>query len=135
MASYYNVLRKCRKWYRKLALSLIIDCSITNSWILHNKKFPEKKLTMREFRESICKDLLSKECERPRTPKRIHSLTENGENKRRKCKGCYQQLRRTMGSREADNKTKKVITFCEECEGKPAYCLSCFNECHSKLEK
>ncbi|CAH2009050.1 unnamed protein product [Acanthoscelides obtectus] len=48
--------------------------------------------------------------ERPRTPKRYHTLTvgETENKMRRKCVGCYKLLRRTMNSREADKKMMSV---------------------------
>lgn len=62
----------------------------------------------------------------PRTPKRIHNLlTEVDKKWRRKCGGCYATLCKTMKSREADNKVKMVNTYCNECSGKPEFCLPC----------
>lgn len=137
MASYQSPLRKCLKWYKKIAVELIFNSAIVNAWVIFNHQHPTSKLTILQFREKLAKYFY--QCgreelqpERPRTPKRYHTLTvgEPENKKRRKCVGCYQLLRRTMNSREADKKVKKVYTHCEECAGKPAYCLGCFNEAH-----
>lgn len=136
MASYQSPVRKGLKWYRKVATELLFGTAITNSWILYNKTFPTNRIPILEFRQRVIQSLVApvEQPPRPRTPKRIHTLTELGPaaKKRRKCIGCYKILRATMSSREADNKAKKVYTFCEECNGKPAYCLKCFNENHAK---
>ncbi|CAH1986831.1 unnamed protein product [Acanthoscelides obtectus] len=104
---------------------------------MFNHQHATSKLPIFRFREKLAKYFY--QCgreelqqERPRTPKRYHTLTvgETENKKRRKCVGCYKLLRRTMNSREADKKVKKVYTHCEECAGKPAYCSVCFNEAH-----
>ncbi|KAG5880915.1 hypothetical protein JTB14_036420 [Gonioctena quinquepunctata] len=137
MYSYQNVLRKGMKWYRQVALDTIFGAAVTNAWILHDAKFTKKQLSILDFKNMVCKGLFEHYCEseipRPRTPKRIHTLTEGGPDarKRRECKGCYQILRKSMGSRAADNKVKKVYTCCMECDGNPGYCLPCFNQVHA----
>lgn len=130
MASYQSPLRKGVKWYRKVATELILGTAVVNSWILYNIKFPNNRMTILDFRFNLAKAMATLQPPRPRTPKRIHTLVQAGDKKRRKCVGCYKTLRNAMSSREADNKVKKVITFCEECENKPAYCLPCFNAAH-----
>lgn len=136
MASYQSPVRKGLKWYRKVATELLFGTAIINSWILYNKTFTTNRIAILDFRQHIIQSLVvsADQPPRPRTPKRIHTLTELGPaaKKRRKCVGCYKILRATMSSREADNKVKKVYTFCAECEEKPAYCLKCFNDCHAK---
>ncbi|CAH2001317.1 unnamed protein product [Acanthoscelides obtectus] len=81
---------------------------------MFNHQHPTSKLTIFQFREKLAKYFY--QCgreelqqERPRTPKRYHTLTvgETENKKRRKCVGCNKLLRRTMNSREADKKVKK----------------------------
>ncbi|KAI4455614.1 piggybac transposable element-derived protein 4 [Holotrichia oblita] len=133
MSSYQSPLRKGVKWYRKVAVELLFGTAVINSWILYNSKFPNNRMPILNFRDNLIKALVSSTPSRPRTSKRIHTLAESGpENKkRRKCSGCYKNLRKEFSSRVADNKVKKVYTFCIECEGQPAYCLKCFNESHN----
>ncbi|KAG5871080.1 hypothetical protein JTB14_008972 [Gonioctena quinquepunctata] len=82
MSSYQNVLRKGMKWYRKVAREIIFGAAMTNAWILHNAKFTKKQLSIHDFKDMVCKGLFEHSCEseiqRPRTPKRIHTLTEGG---------------------------------------------------------
>ncbi|KAG5867578.1 hypothetical protein JTB14_033258 [Gonioctena quinquepunctata] len=136
MSSYQNVLRKGMKWYRKVAMEIIFGAAMTNAWIPHNAKFTEKQLSILDFKDMVCKGLFEHSCEseipRPRTPKRIHTITEGGPGakKRRKCKGCYQILRKSMESRAAD-KVKEVYTFCMECDGNSGYCPPFFNQAHA----
>lgn len=137
MAAYQSPLRKGCKWYRKVAAEILFGSALTNSWIIHNTLFPDKKLSILDFRVSICKSFAEGETEvpRPRTPKRIHTLIQSGpENKKRKkCTGCYKNLRQTMTSREADKKVKRVYTFCADCAGNPGFCLTCFNSAHEAM--
>lgn len=49
-------------------------------------------------------------------------------DKKKKCTGCYEKLRESMSSRLADNKVKKIKTFCAKCS--KAYCLKCYNLKH-----
>lgn len=138
MSSYQSPLRKGLKWYRKVAAELLFGAAITNAWLIYNNKFPDAKMSILDFRTQICKAFAEdNEVPRPRTPKRIHTLTESGPDnkKRKKCKGCYQLLRQTMSSREADNKVKKVYTYCAECENNPGFCLRCFNIYHEQFNK
>lgn len=53
-----------------------------------------------------------------------------GSKPRKKCRECYKKLRLTMSSKEADNKVRKVITYCNDCKNKPGMCLNCFNSFH-----
>lgn len=65
-------------------------------------------------------------------PVRMHTFTiEKLKNRsRKKCLNCYRLLRRDMNSREASKRVKKVLSYCKDCDGQPAYCLSCFNSVH-----
>lgn len=47
------------------------------------------------------------------------------EDKRRRCTGCYNNLRLTLSSIEAGKKVKKVPTICRQCN--KHLCLPCFN--------
>ena len=47
--SYYSPLRKSRKWYRKLALEMIVGISVTNAQILHNKYCSAKQVCLKNL--------------------------------------------------------------------------------------
>nr|CAH7746886.1 unnamed protein product [Callosobruchus chinensis] len=97
---------------------------------------------MLQFRQQLAFSLTETKTENNastiQAPKRIHTLeteTGLGKKRRRNCVGCYQKLRATLSSREADKKVQKVTTYCADCAKKPAMCLSCFNEKHSNLPR
>ncbi|KAG5882253.1 hypothetical protein JTB14_014950 [Gonioctena quinquepunctata] len=93
MSSYQNVLRKGMKWYRKVEMEIIFGAAMTNTWILHNAKFTKKQLSILDFKDMVCKGLFEHSCEseipRPRTPKRIHTLTEGGPDAKKGANGSF----------------------------------------------
>lgn len=140
MSSYHSVLRKGVKWYRKLAFELLFGVAVVNAWVIYNSISGERKLSITNFRTMLAKALAQKENEdhhatENRQKKRLaHTFIKPegaGRKKRKMCKGCYKTLRETMSSKEADKKVRRVISFCNECEGEPGFCLPCFNSFHS----
>lgn len=53
---------------------------------------------------------------------------ESGRQVRRRCFGCYRNMRKGFSVEAAARKTKQVGTACSSC--KRAFCLTCFNEFH-----
>lgn len=51
-----------------------------------------------------------------------HTLEKRGQ--RKICVGCYRKLRETFNSRDAQKKSKKIKSFCVQCER--GYCVQCF---------
>lgn len=111
---------------------------MVNSWIIYNI-VSDTKLGIMEFRTQLAKDLVTEQAEDlpqqvpSSSRKRQHTFIKPegpGRKKRKPCTGCYQTLRATMSSREADKKVRRVISYCDECPNKPGYCLQCFNEKH-----
>lgn len=140
MASNYYALSKGLKWYRKVVLELIFGSSMINAWLLYNSKH-QGNMSILTFKELVAKSLTIGTGDidqgmslTVRTLKRIHTLqTDPDKTKRKRCSGCYKTLRKHMVSQVAVGKTKKVRTYCEDCEGRPPLCLSCFNNSHEKL--
>jgi hypothetical protein len=138
MSSYYTTLRKSLKWYKKVALELLTGTTLVNSWVVY-EKLTNTKMPMLKFRELIARSLMGVDVPQrqtltPPSKKRPHALGKSegeGKKKRRRCKGCYEKIRRSSSSREADRKTKTVNTFCKDCPGQPFYCLTCFSEKHT----
>lgn len=135
MSSYFTVLRKSLKWYRKVCFELLFGTCVVNAWVVYNAT-TGSKVSMLEFRERLVRALgntLTSEFEE-KTPKRkTHTFIKpegKGRKPRKRCVGCYQKLRETMDSRTADKKTRKVISYCNDCDGQPGYCLQCFNNIH-----
>ncbi|XP_064090806.1 piggyBac transposable element-derived protein 4-like [Macrobrachium nipponense] len=143
MSSYYSPLKKSRKWYRKVALEFIAGTSIVNAWVLYNKYFAVKKMSLRAFKESIVlfyTSSIMKEKNKPGkssmniSGKSSHCLKEAEGQKRKtrkRCRGCYEMLAANEGSKVAKIKSRKVSTYCDSCDGTPYLCLSCFNLKHN----
>lgn len=143
LKSYQTTDRKGIKWYRKVAIDALTNIAVVNAFIVHSKlqtERGEKKLSVVKFREALARALVqqspSSRCEtrsldpsRHRMLKRDAPVSQFG----RRCQGCYQKSRKSMSSRAADRSVKKVLTYCNECEGSPSLCCECFVERHRKL--
>uniref|UniRef100_T1I3L1 DDE_Tnp_1_7 domain-containing protein n=1 Tax=Rhodnius prolixus TaxID=13249 RepID=T1I3L1_RHOPR len=134
MSSYSTVLRKGTKWYRKLAFELLFGTSLVNAWVLYNTISINTKIGITEFRRILTHSLAENKLEdKSPSNKRAHTFIKPegpGRKKRKACVGCYKLLCETMSSREADKQVRRIISFCQECEGQPGYCLNCFNLNH-----
>ena len=138
MSSYHTVIRKSMKWYRKVIFEILLGTSVVNAWILYNM-ISETKLGITEFRRELAENLIEDKSETATNygqppKKRAHTLKKPegpGRKRRKNCKGCYQELRKTLSSKEADKRVRKVISYCNDCPGMPGYCLNCFNLYHS----
>ncbi|CAK1592152.1 unnamed protein product [Parnassius mnemosyne] len=60
MASYASALRRCTKWYRKLAIEFIWGTSLVNAYFLYNECSRNKKITITEFREKVIEGMIDK---------------------------------------------------------------------------
>ncbi|KAH9634428.1 hypothetical protein HF086_008262 [Spodoptera exigua] len=136
LASYSTPLRKSVKWYKKLAINLLLNTTVINALILY-QSVTKKTIQIVDFRKEIVQQFCQTESEEYRlreVPKRLkHQLSKkDGKSKstRRLCSGCYKQNVILMGRQYARNKTKKVNTFCETCPCKPFMCFDCFNRLH-----
>lgn len=140
MSSYYSTLKKGLKWYRKVMMELIFGTALINAWIVYNLK-NETKMTKLQFTERIIEKFTKVPLKiNPGIPTTtIASTTTNSEedktghnfkkgDKKRNCSGCYDKLRETLSSKDAANKVKKVITYCNEC--KKTLCRECYNQKH-----
>ncbi|XP_030762222.1 uncharacterized protein LOC115887040 [Sitophilus oryzae] len=57
MSSYCSALRKIIKWYRKIAIELLLGTVVVNSHFLY-KEIHDNKMSITEFRENIVQGLL-----------------------------------------------------------------------------
>ncbi|KAL3281992.1 hypothetical protein HHI36_005195 [Cryptolaemus montrouzieri] len=123
MSTLYSIHRKCRIWYRKIALEFILGSATANGWLIYNKR-NEKSIPYSFFEELISKALAAVTLliERPMTPKKVHTLSDGSEEKTIWTR-CYKKLRAVMTSREADNKVKKICSHCKDCDGQLVMCL------------
>lgn len=94
---------------------------------------------MLRFRENIINHLIKPEpSPRTQTPaqpdkKKKHQLSKNEGSvraNRKRCVSCYQHIKEEKGTQTARKLAKRVITFCNTCEGNPPMCLPCFNKNH-----
>ncbi|CAK1584313.1 unnamed protein product [Parnassius mnemosyne] len=136
MTSYSSPLRKTVKWYKKLAIELVLNTALVNSWVMYceNKK---TDIELVQFRRQLVDYLTQTESgpeasnERPRRVKhKLQTKEATVRSTRRFCAQCYKTNVDTYGSKAAKNKTKKVSTFCSECDNEPHLCLPCFNRIH-----
>nr|XP_033342845.1 piggyBac transposable element-derived protein 4-like [Megalopta genalis] len=137
MSSYYNSLRRTIKWYRKLVIQLICGTCLVNTWYVHIK-WGSKRMKIFKFRGKIIDHLLMDVVNSPReiiTKNKNYFLSSYegpARKSRRRCKECYKRLANLRGNQYVMKTTKKVKTFCNNCEGKPALCLTCFKKLHKK---
>ncbi len=140
LTSYYSPMRKTKKWYRKLAIELITGTSVINASVLYNKYYAKNPTKLRHFRESLVFSLTKQQSEKLKpgracstiSGKRTHhSLSEkNGQKQktRKRCRGCYEKISLKEGFKIARNLSRRVSTFCAQCDGNPHLCIPCFTE-------
>lgn len=138
MTSYCTPLRKSVKWYKKLAIDLLLNTSVVNALILY-KTVTNDMIQIVDFRRKLLNVFCQKNEEvlKRKMPKRLkHTLVKRegtSRKSRRTCQQCYKQKSSIVGAKMAKNQAKKVVTYCSTCPNKPSLCLECFNEIHSKL--
>ncbi|KAI4472415.1 hypothetical protein M0802_016848 [Mischocyttarus mexicanus] len=138
MNAYSNPLRKSQKWYRKVAFELLLNTTVVNSYFLY-KNITKQKINITEFRKQLAVHLTSCDKEnippsrivrRSRKKHKIERKSGKVSEVRKYCKLCYNKNVRKDGRVIARRKTKRVVTFCNTCKGKPFLCLPCYNESH-----
>nr|CAI5869071.1 unnamed protein product [Callosobruchus analis] len=98
MSSYFSVLRKSLKWYRKVCFELIFGTSVVNAWVVYNDA-ASSKLSMLNFREKLARALSKTEkIQEERTTLKCKLRTfirpeGKGRKHRKRCTGCYRKLR------------------------------------------
>ncbi|CAF4947421.1 unnamed protein product [Pieris macdunnoughi] len=137
MGAYSSPLRKTVKWYKKLAVELLLNTAVVNAWVMYteNKK---SNISIVDFRRALIEYLIrpadSQERNLNQRPKRLKHELKRKEGKvrdtRRFCVKCYKDSVEEFGRIIAKNKCKKVSTYCMQCDGEPHYCLMCFNKIH-----
>lgn len=143
MTAYSTPLRKTVKWYKKLAIELILNTAVVNAMIMY-KETTKKQVSIVEYRKQLVRYLTcsvrSETANLPneiRPKRRKHELfkkTGPVRQTRRFCVSCYKRNVEIMSRKDAKNKTRKVPTCCLQCEGQPHYCLMCFNKEHRLIK-
>lgn len=144
MSAYSSPLRKTIKWYRKLAIELLLNTCVVNSLVLY-KQVTQKNISITDFRMKLVMYLVKcsddEYCTSPSNyvqKKPRHELKRKSGSMRsirRFCKLCYEKNSKQLGRTRAKNTTKKVATYCADCSDSPFLCLPCFNVTHRYANK
>lgn len=144
MIAYNSPLRKTLKWYRKLAIELLLNTCMVNSMILF-KQVTRKDIQISDFRMKValyltkCRDNDAEVSISPREsllrkPRHeLQAMPGKARTVRRFCKICYQKNSKKLGRIIAKSCSKKVVTYCKDCAGSPFLCLECFNTTHRNV--
>ncbi|CAH1980597.1 unnamed protein product [Acanthoscelides obtectus] len=138
MTAHQTPLRRTFKWYRKLAVEIILNTAMVNAWIMY-KETVNARISLLQFRKAVtyklCQaqdDGLAEQPDAEMIPKRKRQKHEMGKSdykKRRLCSRCYEKARAEKGWKEARELTRGRY-YCKGCNGEPFFCLSCFNKFH-----
>lgn len=117
MTAYQTPLRKTIKWYKKVAIDLILNTAMVNALILY-QSVTGKKISVLEFRKAIMKSFVvldnvdASSNQRSRRVKHELKKKEGPSSKtRRAFQHCYKNMVTTQGRLVAKNKTKKSTPF------------------------
>lgn len=129
------------KWYKKLAIDLLLNIAVVNALTLY-KSMTNKNIQIVDFRKELVVYLCQKntndqeeettmaeptlEAIKHKLIKKVGPVRLN----RRTCHQCYKDKTKVMGRMLAKNRSPKVATYCENCPNKPFLCLTCFNKTH-----
>lgn len=120
MSSYSSPLRKTVKWYRKLAIELVMNIAMVNAFVMY-RETTKKSMSIVEFRRLLVLYLTNTVNEEVvnKKPKRLKHELLKKEGKvrlsRRFCASCYKDCVKIWGSKIAKNKCPKVNTYCNQC--------------------
>lgn len=146
MITYSSPLRRTVKWYRKLAVELLLNTCIMNALVMY-KEVTRKNIKIPDFRMIIatyltkCRDseiegCISSRASLQRKPRHeIKKMPGKARTARRFYKICYEKNSKKLCKTTAKNCTKKVVTYCEDCTDSPFLCLECFNTIHRNMRE
>lgn len=136
LASYSTPLRKSIRWYKKIALDMLLNISLINAYVLY-QSVCKTKIKVTDFRIAVLKSFYANlqvdepDPSRPKRKKHVLVKLDGPSRKtRRNCGECYKTNVKNLGRLQARNKTKKVNTFCSVCPEKPILCHDCFFKIH-----
>ncbi|CAK1591721.1 unnamed protein product [Parnassius mnemosyne] len=154
LSSYYDLKRKSLAWYKKIALDILICASITNATLMYRKlhSTTNRKLrkTVLQMQQEIIREFLqlnnasdASAISLTNSPRPSTSLItiqhflykipwkEDNTIIRKRCHGCYEDLRKEGTNWEiAAKRVKRVDTECLQC--KKSFCLCGFQKNHNK---
>lgn len=135
MASYFSPLRRSIKWYHRVMFETILSTSVVNALVLYKEVTKEACMEMATFREQIVKSLVPMPLTNTNSQSSNsdkHVLVENknrdasNRKLRKRCNSCYEMISKEKGPGIARKQAKRVATYCDTCDEKPAMCLECF---------
>ena len=145
MAAYSSPLRKTVKWYRKLAVELILSTSMVNAYIIY-KECTGNKIGIVDFRKEVIRHLISAKEEnmeekeettadekRRRSRHELRKKEGRAIEVRKHCKNCYEKAVQEGKKVKERRKVKKVKKFCSGCPNEPFMCIHCFNITHRNI--
>lgn len=140
MTAYQSPLRKSIKWYRKMAIEIILNTAMVNAWILYKSVTKNSDMKILEFRKKVtytlCESQFATDTATPSTSTgkrkrniQKHQIAKRSYDKRKPCRECYEKVKKEQGWKIAKN-LKKIRTYCLNCDQEPSLCLECFNKVH-----
>lgn len=128
--AYSSCLRKSIKWYRKMAIEILLGSAMVNAFIIY-KKVTGKIIQITKFREEVAKDLLqiTNQERNPSCGNEKHILEEVGSSNRRRCVTCYKKLSEEQDRKYAASKATQSRWKCLQCN--KFYCVTCFTIVHN----
>nr|CAH7725218.1 unnamed protein product [Callosobruchus chinensis] len=132
MPSYSTSLRRSIKWFKKIAIELILGASVVNAHQLFKLyKDDASKMSITTFKENLCMQLLNHGIADIDTVPVSKQHAYTSAEKRGRCKLCYQKNKEIHGREYAIRKTRQVNSRCDACADKPLLCLECFFATHN----
>lgn len=132
--AYNTPLRRGVKWYRKLAVEIILGTTLVNAFVTYIE-LTKDKISITKFKQNILKYILKKNTPEiatlPDPEMESHELEHSG--KRLRCVVCYENVREEYGRMTAQNKTPRSTWSC--CVCKKSYCINCFFHVHKSVVK
>ena len=133
--AYSSALRKGIKWYRKIAVELLLGSAMVNAYILF-RAVTGQKMTITTFREEVALSLLnlpqegqSAQRDAPTQANNTkHVLEDVGTSNRRRCCFCYSKISQEKSRSVAAKTTPQTRWKCLQCE--KYYCVTCFTKSH-----
>lgn len=117
-------MRRGVKWYRKLAIELLVGSAIVNAYIVHQQ--------INKFREEVIRGLLgADDIPVHENNQETGHILEDLEIKR-SCSGCYAKISKESERKIAKNKSPKTKFRCNQCQ--KYFCLQCFFFIYTFLE-
>lgn len=135
LLAYYPCERKTLRWYMKIAIHTF-QLLFINSMKIYNKYSGQPKLSLYDYRLNIINALLPEtqsenrlsNIQRSRVTVNSHmikkatEITSNGRLKRKPCRQCTKNKKRS-----------DTPWYCDTCPDKPGLCVLCFENYHSEL--